>query len=89
MSAPIKLHRVRLLAAFATIYIVWGSSYLVTRIGVMHLPALLLGGLRYSCAGALLLLIARLTKRRVRPQSGEWRGLLHRRCARRRRSSTS
>ena len=75
MSPPLKLHRVRLLAAFATIYIVWGSSYLVTRIGVMHLPALLHGGQRYSCAGALLLLIARLTRRRVRPQPGEWRGL--------------
>ena len=76
MSPPLKLHRVRLLAAFATIYIVWGSSYLVTRIGVLHLPALLMGGLRYSCAGALMLLVARLMRRRVLPQPGEWRGLV-------------
>jgi drug/metabolite transporter (DMT)-like permease len=75
MSPPLKLHRVRLLAAFATIYIVWGSSYMVTRIGVMHLPALLLGGMRYSCAGAIMLLVAAVSGRRVRPQAGEWRGL--------------
>jgi drug/metabolite transporter (DMT)-like permease len=75
MNPPIKLHRLRLLAAFLTIYIVWGSSYLVTRISVMHLPALLLGGVRYSCAGSIMLLVARLGGRRVRPQPGEWRGL--------------
>lgn len=30
--------RTRMIACFAIIYIVWGSSYLATSVGVHHLP---------------------------------------------------
>jgi drug/metabolite transporter (DMT)-like permease len=46
--------RPRLLACLAIVYVVWGSSYLATRIGVSHLPPLLFGGIRFLCAGLLL-----------------------------------
>jgi drug/metabolite transporter (DMT)-like permease len=48
-------HRLRLLAAFAVVYIVWGSTYFAIRIGVKDLPAGLLAGLRFTLAGSVLL----------------------------------
>ncbi len=44
-----------LLACLAIVYVVWGSSYLATRIGVTHLPPWLFGGIRFTLAGILLL----------------------------------
>lgn len=44
-----------LLAAFFALYVIWGSTYLVIRLGVAHWPPLLMAGLRFSLAGALLL----------------------------------
>ncbi|MGH8373442.1 MAG: EamA family transporter [Gammaproteobacteria bacterium] len=48
-------HRLRLLAAFAVVYVVWGSTYFAIRIGVKDLPAGLLAGLRFTLAGSVLL----------------------------------
>jgi drug/metabolite transporter (DMT)-like permease len=47
-------HRSRLILCLATVYLVWGSSYLAARIGVAHLPPLLFGGIRFLVAGVLL-----------------------------------
>jgi drug/metabolite transporter (DMT)-like permease len=46
--------RPQLVLCLATVYLVWGSSYLAARIGVMHLPPLLFGGIRFLAAGVLL-----------------------------------
>lgn len=51
-------HRLRLMAAFAVVYIVWGSTYLGIRIGVMDIPPALLSGVRNTIAGLVLMLIA-------------------------------
>lgn len=67
--------RARLIACFAIVYLVWGSSYLASRIGVQHLPPLLFAGVRFSCAGLVMLLVARLLRQRVRPAGREWRDL--------------
>jgi drug/metabolite transporter (DMT)-like permease len=45
--------------ALGIVYLVWGSTYLAIRVGVEHLPPLLLAGTRYVIAGALLYPIAR------------------------------
>lgn len=42
------------------LYIVWGSTYYVIRVGVESWPPLLMAGLRFFCAGMLLLLFLRL-----------------------------
>jgi drug/metabolite transporter (DMT)-like permease len=52
--------RPRLIAAFAAVYIVWGSTYLAIRYAVATLPPLLMAGARFVIAGAILLLWARL-----------------------------
>jgi len=46
--------------AFATICIVWGTTYLAIRIALETIPPLLLTGSRFVVAGSILLLIARL-----------------------------
>lgn len=45
-------------AAFATVCIVWGTTYLAIRIGLETIPPLLLTGFRYTAAGLLLFAIA-------------------------------
>jgi drug/metabolite transporter (DMT)-like permease len=69
-------HRSTLVLCLAIVYVVWGSSYLASRIGVHDLPPLLFGGLRFAIGGVLLYLIARATSRaRGRLNSDEWRHL--------------
>jgi len=55
----LRAMRVRLLAAFAAVYTVWGSTYLAIRFAVETLPPLLMAGVRFVIAGALLLLWSR------------------------------
>ena len=45
--------RARLYACFALVYLVWGSSFLVARIGVVDLPPLLFTSLRSLIGGTL------------------------------------
>ena len=51
MNAP---SRTALVIAFATIYLVWGSTYLGIRVAVETLPPFLMAGLRFLVAGGAL-----------------------------------
>jgi len=42
--------------AFATVYLVWGSTYFFIQQAIQHIPALLMGFFRFTTAGFLLLL---------------------------------
>src|SRR4051812_11722380 len=64
--------RVRLLAAFAAVYLVWGSTYLAIRFAVETLPPLLMAGTRFLIAGSILLLWARF-RERATPVRTDWR----------------
>lgn len=44
----------KILLAFATIYFVWGSTFLAIRVGVHEVPPFLLAGLRFFIAGIIL-----------------------------------
>jgi drug/metabolite transporter (DMT)-like permease len=46
--------RAALVLAFATIYVIWGSTYLGIRVCVATMPPFLMAGLRFLIAGALL-----------------------------------
>jgi hypothetical protein len=73
--------RIRVILAFASIFIVWGSTYLAIRYAVEEIPPLLTGAVRHLVAGAILLFWAR-SKRSTRDlggvaaQRGRWRALL-------------
>jgi hypothetical protein len=45
----------RLLSAYAAIYLIWGSTYLVIRFAIETIPPFLMSGSRYFVAGALLI----------------------------------
>src|SRR5262245_54343952 len=47
-------HRLRLIAAFAAVYVVWGSTYLAIRFAIETLPPFLMAGVRFIIAGAIL-----------------------------------
>jgi drug/metabolite transporter (DMT)-like permease len=58
-------------AALAAVYVVWGSTYLVMRIAVEHLPPMLMGAIRFSIAGGLLFLFG-LFRRTPLPTMRQW-----------------
>jgi drug/metabolite transporter (DMT)-like permease len=64
--------RARLHACFALVYLVWGSSFLVARIGVIDLPPLLFTSLRSLIGGALLLCLALYRGSRLPATPREW-----------------
>ena len=41
--------------AFATVYLVWGSTYFFIQIAVQHIPPFIMGALRFFAAGILLM----------------------------------
>lgn len=65
--------RARLIAAFAAVYIVWGSTYLAIRFAVETLPPLLMAGARFVIAGGILLLWSRFRRRDPAPTRIDWR----------------
>ena len=65
--------RARLIAAFAAVYIVWGSTYLAIRFAVETLPPLLMAGARFLLAGGILLAWARLREPDCRTTRVDWR----------------
>lgn len=60
------------LAAFAAVYLIWGSTYLAIRIGVETIPPLMLAGLRHFIVGLLLYPFLRW-KTGVRPTATHWK----------------
>ena len=75
MTPADRSHRAKLIVCFATVYVVWGSTYLVASIGVHALPPILFGGIRFICAGILLGLTALALGRKFELDATEWRHL--------------
>jgi drug/metabolite transporter (DMT)-like permease len=65
-----------MLLCLATVYVVWGTSYVATRVGVTALPPFLFGGLRFFMSGTLLLTIGFWRGFRVQQLRGQWRHLV-------------
>ena len=67
-SSPLLLY-----TSFATLYLVWGSSYAVTKTMVTYLPPFLAAGARFIIAGLLLVLVASLRGAPLSRALREWR----------------
>ncbi len=52
-------------AALFFVCIVWGTTYLAIRVGVMHYPAFLFAGIRQTISGILLMAVALLANRKT------------------------
>jgi drug/metabolite transporter (DMT)-like permease len=62
-----------LIGSFASVYLVWGSSFAATKLMVHELPPYLAGGARFTVAGALLALVATLLGQSAPRAPREWR----------------
>ncbi len=63
--------RTLLIAAFATVYVVWGSTYLAIRVAVETMPPFLMAGARFIIAGVLMFIWLRL-KGLPMPDKKQW-----------------
>jgi drug/metabolite transporter (DMT)-like permease len=64
---------VLLIAAFAAVYVLWGSTYLAIKYVIETLPAFISTGARFLIAGATLFLAGRFSKDYERPTFTQWR----------------
>lgn len=61
------------MGALATVYVVWGSTYLGIALAIETLPPLLMGGVRFIVAGSILYAVARRFDRTsARPDLRQW-----------------
>jgi drug/metabolite transporter (DMT)-like permease len=67
--------RAQIIAAFASIYLVWGSTYLAIRYAIATIPPFIMGGIRFLISGALLYLWAR-SRGAPRPTRIHWRNAI-------------
>ncbi|HTL71811.1 MAG TPA: drug/metabolite exporter YedA [bacterium] len=70
-SAQAASHRTLLIVAFATVYVVWGSTYLAIRVAVETMPPFLMAGARFLAAGAMMFIWLRL-KGVAMPNRSQW-----------------
>lgn len=74
MSLRHSRHSTKVFLCLLIVYLVWGSSFLFTKIAVSNLPPALFAGIRFVTAGVLLALIAEIHGHsRLPRQLIEWR----------------
>jgi drug/metabolite transporter (DMT)-like permease len=64
--------RLRLMVAFASVYLIWGSTYLAIRFAIETIPPFFMAAARFLLAGAILLVWARL-RGAAWPERIHWR----------------
>jgi drug/metabolite transporter (DMT)-like permease len=72
-TANRKRNLILLVAAFAAIYIFWGSTYLAIKYAIETLPPFLMAGARFIISGSILLVWARFSKDYEAPTLAHWR----------------
>jgi drug/metabolite transporter (DMT)-like permease len=73
VAAPPK--KIAILAAFAALYLIWGSTYLGILFAIQSIPPLLMAGSRFLIAGIILYAGARLSGAPPSPRA-DWRTAL-------------
>jgi len=66
-----RRNRLQLIAAFAAVYLVWGSTYLAIAFAIRSIPPLLMAGGRFVVAGLLMYGWARW-RGAERPRAAQW-----------------
>jgi drug/metabolite transporter (DMT)-like permease len=62
-----------MIAAFAAVYVIWGSTYLAIKYAIETIPTFLMAGVRFTIAGAILFAVARFSRGYERPKLVHWR----------------
>jgi drug/metabolite transporter (DMT)-like permease len=64
----------KLLICLAAVYLIWGSTFMATKVAVTHLPVALFSAIRFLIAGTLLALVARFGLEHAFPRKAiDWR----------------
>ncbi len=71
-SHPSPPRLLLIVAAFAAIYVVWGSTYLAIRFAIESMPPFLMAGMRFLIAGSIMYAFLRLRGAR-KPTGSNWR----------------
>lgn len=71
-NEPPGAFRVKLVLAFAVIYVLWGSTYLAIRVAIGTIPPFLMAGSRLFAAGAVLYAVG-VRSGVARPSARQWR----------------
>ncbi len=64
--------RAKLIAAFAAIYFIWGSTYLFIKFAIESIPPFMVGALRFWLAAIILYVWARMSSG-IKPGARHWR----------------
>ena len=62
-----------LIAAFAAVYLIWGSTYLAIKYAIETMPTFLMAGVRFLVAGGVLYGFARFSPGYEKPEAAHWR----------------
>jgi drug/metabolite transporter (DMT)-like permease len=68
-----KRNLILMIAAFAAVYVIWGSTYLAIKYAIETLPSFLMAGIRFTVAGSILYGVARLMPDYEKPKAVHWR----------------
>jgi drug/metabolite transporter (DMT)-like permease len=79
MSSFFSRENLPVLIAFAIVYVVWGSTYLVNYWAIVEIPPFLMSGARFTLAGAVVFSLARLNgaplPSKTQWQNSAWAGI--------------
>lgn len=75
-SASDKRNLVFMIAAFAAVYLIWGSTYLGIKYAIETIPSFIMAGFRFLIAGAMLYAWGRLSPVYEKPTWVHWRTAL-------------
>ena len=73
LRSPASNAAVRLVIAFACIYLIWGSTYLAIRFAIESVPPFVMVSIRYLLAGGLLYAWVVLRGEAARATAAQWR----------------
>lgn len=73
---PAAPSRLKVVLAFAAIYLIWGSTYYGIKEALTGFPPFMLGGLRFAVASLIMFGMARAQGFALLPPSGLWKALL-------------
>ncbi|MEO7673377.1 MAG: EamA family transporter [Pyrinomonadaceae bacterium] len=68
-----KRNLIILIAAFAAVYVIWGSTYLAIKYAIDTIPSFLMAGVRFLVAGGILYTVARFSPSYEKPKAVHWR----------------
>ena len=68
-----KRRLIYLIAAFAAVYLIWGSTYLAIKYAIETMPTFMMAAARFLVAGGILYTIARFSPGYEKPKAIHWR----------------